>query len=190
MWSRLPDIPKPRLLKTHLRPGYFRRQLGEGHLKVVFVLRNPRDTLVSYYHFYQQMPDLGKFTGSWDDFYSMIRADDLVYGDWLRFTEDWWQKRHLENVHVIKYEDMKADPRGHVIRLAQFCERDLTETQIDTIVEATSFATMKKQAHNNFKLRKGAIGDWKNYLTSPQLDYFQEIENKLSQEGLNFKIQD
>lgn len=191
MWPTVTAAKPPRLLKSHLRAEYYTDQITRGQAKVVIVLRNPKDTLVSYYHFYQKMKDLGNYEGSWSDFFEIIKADQLIYGDWFDFTLGWWELRHRPNILVVKYEDMKKDLEGHVKLVAKFCERDLTDEQIATIVQATSFDTMKNNPQNKLKMRKGATGDWRNFFTEEQNEYIDKLcKEKLDGTGLEFKYED
>lgn len=43
----------PRLIKTHLPSHFFDKTLAAKNTKFISVLRNPKDTLVSFYHFYR-----------------------------------------------------------------------------------------------------------------------------------------
>lgn len=190
LWPMIQPRKSPRLLKTHLQSHYFQRQIENNKVKVVFVTRNPKDTLASYYHFYQKMEELGNFKGTWNDFFDIIKADELIYGNWFDFTLGWWNLRHRDNVLVLKYEDMKADPEQMVREVAEFCEAPLTGDQLDTIVRATSFDTMKQEAHNKNKLRKGQTGDWKTHFTVAQAAYFDNIiETRLAGTGLDYQYE-
>lgn len=53
---------------------------------------------------------------------------------------------HLKNVHLFHYADMVADPAGSVRRIARILGMDDSAPLIDTIVEGTQFANLKKQA--------------------------------------------
>ena len=78
----------------------------------------------------------------------------------------------------LKYEDMKRDLPGAVSQIASFVEADLSSDVIAKIADLTSFDKMKNDdAANNSWLpfhqvqkfmRKGTVGDWKNYLTEEQ----------------------
>ena len=46
-------MPSPRILKTHLPPRFLKKQrnVTAKKTKIVFIMRNPKDVLVSYYHY-------------------------------------------------------------------------------------------------------------------------------------------
>ena len=56
----LDSFPTPRAVKTHLSFRLVSRWLVEDKLKTIVTTRNPKDTLVSHFHFYQNIK--GKFT--------------------------------------------------------------------------------------------------------------------------------
>ena len=60
--------------------------------KVVVVSRNPKDCLVSYYHFYQNA-FLGPFTGTFSEFLELYKNKRLVNGDIFDFYLSWWKYR-------------------------------------------------------------------------------------------------
>ena len=45
------EIPSPRVLKSHLAGPLLPPQLMEKKPKIIYVLRNPKDLVVSYYYF-------------------------------------------------------------------------------------------------------------------------------------------
>lgn len=42
--------------------------------KVIYIARNPKDTIVSFYYFYRKMRDIG-FTGSFERFFDYFERD-------------------------------------------------------------------------------------------------------------------
>ncbi len=83
--------PGPRILKTHLPARYFTRELNNVHkdIKVLVGKRNPKDALLSYYHFYRNVPVFGPFHGDWNDFFQLFKEKRLVHGDYFDFYEGW-----------------------------------------------------------------------------------------------------
>ncbi len=60
------STPGPRILRTHLPSKYFTRDLNNVHkdIKVLVGKRNPKDALLSFYHFYRNNPIFGPFAVS------------------------------------------------------------------------------------------------------------------------------
>ena len=51
--EKMKDMAPPRLAKTHLSYDFVNRWVERDRVKTIVTLRNPKDTLVSYYYFYQ-----------------------------------------------------------------------------------------------------------------------------------------
>lgn len=66
----LRDQPAPRLMNTHLQARFLAPALEKGRAKVIVVLRNPKDLVVSYYHFYKTRP--GRAIPDFDEFFHRL----------------------------------------------------------------------------------------------------------------------
>jgi hypothetical protein len=98
----------PRLFCTHLYFRFLQKQVLEDKAKTIVVMRNPKDVLVSFYHLYKIAPDFcGNYSGTWDDFFELFKEKPLR-GNALEHNAEWWKVRDLDNVLVIKYEEMKG----------------------------------------------------------------------------------
>ncbi|RMX49354.1 hypothetical protein pdam_00014798 [Pocillopora damicornis] len=93
-----------------------------------------------------------------------------------------------------------TDLLSHVRSIADFLNRPLTDDIISRIAEQSSFSAMKKDRDSvltvPFKdgrnvpiLRKGVVGDWKNYFT-PELNerFEKEVLAKLQGSGLEIEV--
>ena len=83
--------------------------------------------------------------------------------------------------------------------IANFLNKPLSEELINLIAEQCSFSGMKKNAssysiqtkqYEVSLLRKGVVGDWKNYFT-PELNerFDKEVLAKLKGSGLEFDFE-
>ena len=210
--ERIPEIPRPWLIKTHMPYEMMEAQVNQDKAKFVVVMRNPKDNFVSMYYFYKMNKGLGLYSGTWDQFFEeFIVTERLAAGCPLKFNLGWWENRHKDNVLVTFYEGMKDTPREHVEKVAKFLGKDLTAEQIDTITEATSFASMKRNPATNYAnrgppvgesegksverkgiegdfLRKGIVGDWQNHFNEDQNKFVNElIERVQGKSGLKFQ---
>ena len=199
------EMPSPRFFKTH--SPYHMMAGGLPHAspgKHVYVARNPKDVAVSYYY-HMRMFYMLEFSGTWDEFYQLYKSGEVIIGSWFDHVLEWWKHRDAENILFLKYEDMKKDHRGAVKKIAEFMGYHPKEEVIDTIVEKSTFQSMKENPTANpnmaewpmptFKpgeqpfLRKGVVGDWKNHFTPEQNAEFDAIYAKnMKGSGLEFDL--
>ena len=89
---------RPRFLKNHL-PSYLAPQEIFTHKrKNVVVLRNPKDTALSYYKFYQTEPTLVNFNPSnnLEGFLEWFLLGKVSYGSWWDWTKSWVDSSKLD----------------------------------------------------------------------------------------------
>ena len=197
----LAKTPPPRLMKTHLPIEILELGVRASKARFVVVMRNPKDCVVSYHHFYRAMAALGNFTGSWNDFFELFKAKGLINGDWLDYNLGWWSERRRDNVLIVKYEDLKLKPRESILNVASFCGVSLCETALNKVLAASSFDSMKsdplvnmskmpKSVYDNSVspfMRKGIVGDWKSVFSAEQNAYVDEsYTTEAAKRGLHF----
>ena len=190
--EKLSNMSSPRIIKTHLRTDYFSKPLDQG-VKFVIVLRNVKDALVSYYHYYKQR-EIFRFDGDFAEFFELFRDDHMIYGDWYDWALDWWSMRDRPNVLFVYYEDMKADVEKEIRRVADFLGKDISDERLKELANKTDFDKLKAANKSNFgervgkQMRKGIVGDWKEHFSEEQLAYVDALsETKLTGTGLNFR---
>ncbi|GFR79956.1 sulfotransferase [Elysia marginata] len=71
----------------------------------------------------------------------------------------------------MKYEDARENFPDAIRKLADFINTHLTEDQVQDIAKSVNFDAMKKRFESlptSKLVRKGQVGDWKNWLTEEQ----------------------
>ena len=186
--DKLNSMTSQRLIRTHLKTSFFQKQMKDGMYKTILVLRNVKDQLVSYYHFYRMNSGFGNFTGTFDEFFELFRKGQLSYGSWFDHVLGWWQLKQQmpEKIMVVKYEDIHKDPRKMISNLAEFLGKKLSQEDVEKIAGATSFEEMKTKGNLHTKhsgmneeispfMRKGKVGDWQTHFSQEQSQYVDEL---------------
>ncbi len=184
--ERAASYDGPRMIATHLPLTYFKQQIEKyPNLKVIQTIRNPKDTLVSYYHFYHKDESLGRFNASWNDFFKLIENDKLAFGDYFAYHTEWYTfNKQRQNSLILMYEDMKKDLKSHVERIADFLGKDVAEEIIDIVTARNTFENIATNAHF---MRKGTVGDWKGYFNEEQNQLIEQRYKEILQPlGLQF----
>ena len=142
-----------RVIKTH-------RELAKvpysPDARYVCVVRDPKDTFVSAYHF-MRAEFMGPMTPSVPNFLEYFLSPVFQFCPWAEFVAGYWGIRDRDNVLFLTYEEMKKDLRGTVRRIAEFLRVALSESEVDAVVERSSFAYMKKIEH---KFETGMMVPW------------------------------
>ena len=201
--TMLESRPHPWVIKSHLPAGVFQDHINAGQCKFIIVIRNIKDVLVSFYHFYRANVAFNFFKGSFADFFELFRNKRLFYGDWLNHSLGWWNQRHHSNVLFVTYESLKTSSANEIQRIARFCEKNLTSEKIQMIVNRTDFNSMKTNPMSHFTMgtpkkiydssispliRKGEVGDWKTYFTVEMNAFVEEhYIKRANEEGLLLK---
>ncbi len=198
-YAAIDNLPSPRFIRTHLMHKFMHNALSKKSPKIIVILRNPKDTLVSFYHFYRMFVVLGYYKGSWQQFFEMMKNGDTVFGDWCDHMLGWWSLKGQTNVIFVKYEELKSNVEKVILKLAIFLSKEITPEEIKKIAEMTSFKEMKSRPETNMKnlpgldenvstfMRNGQVGDWKNYFTTAQNEYFDQVyKERLKKAGLDF----
>lgn len=180
--------PSPRLFSSHLPYYLMPRDLKFRMGKIIYVCRNPKDVVVSFYHFYKLNPDL-KCTINWETFIDLFISGKVLGGSWYDHIRGWYTHKEDFNILFVTYEEMKKDLRSAVLKICKFVGINLDDKAIDTVVERATFKNMKHDPLANYKfipndildqskgdfLRKGIVGDWKNTMTVAQSEMFDKV---------------
>jgi hypothetical protein len=181
-------LPSPRVISTHLPFRLFPETAFEHHAKLVYVVRDPKDVAVSFYHFHRSHKLLGFYKGTWDDFFECFISGRVIYGSWFEHTSGWLPRvrQSAGSMLMLQYEDMQQDPATEIRKVSALLDRPLSSEAVEAISARCSFASMNVNPFTNREgdpimdfsiarfLRKGIAGDWKNYFTQMQEERFQE----------------
>ncbi|MGC1777868.1 MAG: sulfotransferase domain-containing protein [Xanthobacteraceae bacterium] len=148
----------------------------------VYVVRNPLDVAISYAHHSGSSVDQVIAQMASTDLESNGK-DDAVYeviGSWSQHVWTWTRNPH-RSLYAMRYEDMLADPEKAFAALARHLLLNSTRRHLLRAIERSSFARLQAQekakgfrerppqADQRF-FREGRAGQWKNVLTSAQID--------------------
>ncbi|KAK8617254.1 hypothetical protein V6N13_080172 [Hibiscus sabdariffa] len=202
--------PTPRLLSTHAPYALLPDSMtANRRCKFVYIYRDPKDVLVSKWHFLrklrpQELPPL-----SLEEAFELFCRGISHNGPFWDHVLGYW-KASLElpeKILFLKYEDLKKEPFVAVKRIGEFLGfpfslEEEREGVVENIVKLCSFENLSSLEVNrtsihNFStdilvdnrhfFRKGIVGDSKNYLTAEMMKRLDEItSHKLSGSGLLF----
>ena len=186
--STFSSIPKGRsihgryLYNTHLR--YNMLPKGNSETRFVYIIRNGKDCLVSFYHHLQnQALEDGGFEGSFPEFFDAWCKGEIAFGKWFDHLMDYllWSKRD-PRILILFYEDLIHDLKTEITKIKKHCNIEMNEDKYEIALSRMSFNYMKANESlftplsvrwkipNQF-IRKGKIGDH-------QTLFYQNVQKK------------
>jgi|SRR5579863_9643267 len=136
----LKRTPRPRIIKSH---QYF----DPRYPRVLYIVRDPRDLVLSYYNFqrkYRQIADDYPLADYVDDFAGgrLISAD---WGSWGENVASWiYPRQNHRGFLLLRYEDMKNDTEQQLRRIARFLGLEPTPERLQQVIAASSPERMRE----------------------------------------------
>ena len=139
--------PRPRIIKTH---EYFDHRCR----KVICIVRDPRDVVLSYYDFqrkYRHIEDGYPLASYVHDFVSgNLNSKD--WGTWGENVASWLYTRgQSKDFLLLRYEDMMEDPVRELARTAIFLGLDSDPARIEQAVQRSSADRMREMEKRESK---------------------------------------
>ncbi|XP_024196598.1 cytosolic sulfotransferase 13 [Rosa chinensis] len=206
--NQIPDptsYAPPRLFSTHLPLAHLPQSVKDSACKVVYLCRNPKDIIVSLWHFTNRVRHKSMGTNSLEEVFEYFRRGVSGYGPFWDHVLGYWKEslEGPETVFFLKYEEMKEKPGLQLRRLAEFLgcpfsPKEEAQGVVDNILRLCSFENLSNlDVNKNEKLstgmensaffRRGEAGDWRNYLTAEMVEQLDRIiEEKLQGSDLKF----
>uniref|UniRef100_A0A3Q0QUX3 Sulfotransferase n=1 Tax=Amphilophus citrinellus TaxID=61819 RepID=A0A3Q0QUX3_AMPCI len=162
-WDRVPWLEEkrlarvvhklayPRALVTHFPYNLMPPSFYTSKAKVIYVMRNPKDIMVSSYYFHQ-MAGFLEDPGTFDEFMDKFLEGEVLFGKWTDHVKSWRSIELGDRIMYITYEEMVQDLPASLRRISNFLGCNLTEEVIQKIAEHCSFTTMKTNNMSNFSL--------------------------------------
>lgn len=170
--------------------------------KVILLIRDPRDIIVSLYFHQSRRKGRSNYRGSIRDFIFKYKGG---FNSLITYYNVWASNRHIPRKFlVLKYEDFKLDAEKSLRKLIRFIGiKKINNKEIIEAIEFASFDNMHKmEAENKFrvkrlrpgkvsdpesyKVRKGIVGGYKDYLSKKDISKLNLKMKNLSK-SYNYK---
>lgn len=131
--SSLFRYPGYRFIKSHSR-------YNKHYNHVIYLLRNPFSVMQSYYRHSKRVEG---FKGSFEDFVNDKHRGIEAY---VKHVESWLHNNiGSKRLHLIKYEDLRADPEKEILKLVQNLGLEsLNQDFINQAIERSVLEKMKQ----------------------------------------------
>ncbi|HEY6340653.1 MAG TPA: sulfotransferase domain-containing protein [Bryobacteraceae bacterium] len=182
--SRIPEIyyvtdrnlrafPRPRVIKSH-------ECFDPRYKKIIYIVRDPRDVLISYYEFQLKRRVISEDC-SLEEFLPRFMESEIEpdTGSWRDHVASWMATRGgHKNFLQLRYEEMLANTQKETTKIASFLGLDSNPERIARAVALSSADRMRKLEKEQSRqwkatqktrqdkafVRKAEAGGWKSNL--------------------------
>lgn len=156
--------------------------------KVVFLVRDPRDVVVSSWYHLRYRERIYK-----DDLATFVRDPNLGIRKIIAFMNLWLENRgNFPNFLLLTYEGLHAEPETGFRSLLKFLKVPINEKALEFAISRASFDNMKKREKegaiaepwmnpgaggdaNAMKIRQGKVGGFRRDMDPESILYMNEL---------------
>uniref|UniRef100_H0W9U7 Sulfotransferase n=1 Tax=Cavia porcellus TaxID=10141 RepID=H0W9U7_CAVPO len=181
--EELKTYSERRVIPTHLSYDLLPVNIKQKQCKIIYIIRNPKDTAVSLFHYYRENPNL-PYIETWAAFFELFLQGEGEYSDGLVL-------KFLKLFFFFFFLLFAQDFSKSLKKITTFLGINVNDSEVNKIAQKTSFSEMKNNSikenydlshticaltsDRNLVFRKGVVGDWINYFTSKQKSVFDEL---------------
>ncbi|GIY03203.1 sulfotransferase 2B1 [Caerostris darwini] len=151
--KELSQMPKPRLMKTHLSID---RLNFSSEAKYIYVARHPADCVVSYYHHTRLFPTYFFTRGKLDDFFELFLTGEVAFGDYFDHLLAGYLLRNEPNVLFLTFESLLSNPRDICLKVARF----MGEEHYNNLMADDEVILKKVLEYSSMKFMKSTVNDF------------------------------
>jgi hypothetical protein len=191
--GKVPGLPHIRISHDDNPHWKTPRTLGRSKAryrdkKVILLVRDPRDVVVSMY--FERSRRERVYTGTLHEFLHEPRGSlDTI----LAYYDVWARERaRPRGFCLVRYEDLKDDTAGQLRRLLRFVGlEEIVDAHVEEAVRFTSFESMRAMEAGDvlgtgrlrardpsdpesFKTRKGKVGGYADYLCAEEIAWMEQ----------------
>lgn len=173
------DFPGFRVIKSHAEYNPF-------YTRIVYLIRDPRDVMVSYYFYLQSQ---GRYDKTISEF---VRDRRFGINKWIQHLDSWLNKPTSSlRAYFIRYEDLKTKPSETLDSFYEMMGYKVPEKILHEAIGECSFDKMKENEElfrkinpvydKSFRgsfVRKGKRNNYLNMLNESDIDYISQLTEK------------
>ncbi|XP_019167730.1 PREDICTED: cytosolic sulfotransferase 17-like [Ipomoea nil] len=204
-----PPNAKTNIFSTHIPYQLLGKTFESSGCRVVYVARNPKDTLNSLWHYVNKSKVAEEGAWGLEEAVEKFCQGIVPFGSYYDHVLG-YKLASLKNpnkVFFITYEELKNDTKTHVKRLAEFLGCPFAEednNKVEEIVRSCSFEVLSNHEVNKSKdsrtvwtmaiatnalFRKAIVGDHKKYLNDESIKRIDALtKEKFHNSGIGYAV--
>ena len=176
----VPGVNYKRFYKRYGPTAFFKSHElpQEKYRRVVYLLRDGRDAMVSYYHYLTVLN--GRI-----DFLRLVKGKGLTPCFWHEHVQQWAANPFAAEMMVIKYEDLQSSLVRELRRFCDFAGLSRSDAHLEYIAAKASFSKARAKElqmgwdnklwpREKAFIRRGVVGSYRDEMPPQVLAAFVE----------------
>jgi hypothetical protein len=163
----------PRIVKSHLK-----RLPLMKYKYAIGLLRDPRDVMVSYYHYKKHRG--GAYEGN---FQSFIRDSHYGLQNWFKHYSSWINYWDV----IIRYENLRSNTHKEFLKIFNLLNIEDRCSYLPEAIRLSNLKNIRKldtlkqkksdqiQSNNEYFARSGKVNQWQEYFNDQDLEYYSSF---------------
>lgn len=198
----------PRIIYTHAHhrnehldeTKEFANWLQNHNKNIIFLVRDPRDVVVSSYFQYTKRNNDHDFIPPDTSLSEFIKLPHTGIQKIVNYMNLWYRsKEDFGNFCLLRYEQLKKDPHSEFSRFVNYLDVDHDDDILDIAIDESSFDNMRKAERSenidnhrlrpadpddeeSYKTRRGVVGGYRDYLRGDSLEFADRAVSELVDE--------
>jgi hypothetical protein len=190
--TAIPDAPRVLIANDNMGMSNAKAKALFARRKVIMLIRDPRDMATSlYFHFTKRATELEHLSYGIPQsvramtIYDFMMSPQFGLMNIIRYLNYWTAALKERETAIVRYEDLHACPKDTLRKVMDVISPGTTADEIADAVEFASFEKMRQRESlaigaagilapadkgdpDSFKVRRGKVGAYAEYLTEEQ----------------------
>ncbi|KAJ9543917.1 hypothetical protein OSB04_023624 [Centaurea solstitialis] len=175
----------PRIFATHTPYTSLPQSVIDYGCRIVYMCRNPKDVLISLFHFANKMRDESLGPMKIEEAFTMFYKGIIPSGPYWDHVKGYCKAslEHPVKILFLTYENMSVDTANNA-RGRKGCRgggQDCQDVQFWESKGVDMHGNFREGVPNDVFFREGKVGDWSNHLT----DKMSQVLDQITKEKFN-----
>ncbi|KAK9884591.1 hypothetical protein WA026_007433 [Henosepilachna vigintioctopunctata] len=152
--DKVHEMKGRRFIKTHLPLSLLPKNLLTAGCKVIYVARNPKDVVISYY-LHNRLFRTRNFTKDFPKYWQYFKTNYVSWSPYWEHVIEAWEKRNEENLLFLFYENMIKKMKKTISEVQHFLGTAYSDDQISSLenhLNIDNFRKNKSVNHDDWKI--------------------------------------
>ncbi len=181
----VPDVDYKKFYPRYLSPVFFKTHHlpRPNYRKVIYLVRDGRDVMVSYYHHLAALGDA-------PDFLKIVSGSEGLFPcRWHEHIEAWEANPYGSQIITVSYEVLLKNTVSQLRKICEFAGLEREPDWLEQVAQNSTFERMRRKERkfgwanpiwprDKAFIRRGKVGSYEDEMPAPVLEAFMKVSTR------------